>query len=91
MPTIAFLEWAYCRSSVDGNWHEFDPAGGRASRSIGLHRAELTVRENNASAIGLYKKVDFEIKGLQRDTVRIDGIYGIDGIYESIVCMAILL
>jgi RimJ/RimL family protein N-acetyltransferase len=85
MPTIAFLEWAYCRSSVDGNWHEFDPAGARASRSIGLHRAELTVRENNASAIGLYKKVGFEIKGLQRDTARIDGIY------ESIVCMAILL
>jgi hypothetical protein len=29
--------------------------------------------------------IGFEIKGLQRDTVPIDGIY------ESIVCMAILL
>ena len=56
-----------------------------ASRTVGLHRVELTVRENNASAIGLYKKVGFEIEGLQRDAVRIDGIH------ENIVCMAILL
>jgi ribosomal protein S18 acetylase RimI-like enzyme len=56
-----------------------------ASRTVGLHRVELTVRENNESAIGLYKKVGFEIEGLQRNAVRIDGIY------ENIVCMAILL
>ena len=56
-----------------------------ASRTVGLHRVELTVRENNESAIGLYKKVGFEIEGLQRDAVRIDGIH------ENIVCMAILL
>jgi len=55
------------------------------SRTVGLHRVELTVRENNESAIGLYKKVGFEIEGLQRDAVRIDGIH------ENIVCMAILL
>jgi ribosomal protein S18 acetylase RimI-like enzyme len=55
-----------------------------ASRTVGLHRVELTVRENNESAIGLYKKVGFEIEGLQRDAVRIDGIF------ENIVCMAIL-
>jgi ribosomal protein S18 acetylase RimI-like enzyme len=56
-----------------------------ASQTIGLQRVELTVRENNAIAIALYKKVGFEIEGLQRNAVRIDGDY------ENIVCMAILL
>jgi RimJ/RimL family protein N-acetyltransferase len=57
-----------------------------ASRSLGLHRVELRVRENNASSIGLHKKVGFEIKGLQRDAARIERHF-----HESIVCMAILL
>ena len=57
----------------------------QAAQSLGLHRVELTVRENNTSAIALYKKVGFEIEGLQRKAVRIDGDY------ENIVCMAILL
>jgi ribosomal protein S18 acetylase RimI-like enzyme len=57
----------------------------QAAQSVGLHRVELTVRENNTSAIALYKKVGFEMEGLQRNAVRIDGDY------ENIVCMAILL
>jgi ribosomal protein S18 acetylase RimI-like enzyme len=53
-----------------------------AARAFGLHRAELTVREHNTGAIGLYKKEGFEIEGVQRDAVLIDGVY------ENVVCMA---
>jgi ribosomal protein S18 acetylase RimI-like enzyme len=56
-----------------------------ATRTIGLHRVELTVRQNNTRAIELYKKVGFRVEGLQRDAVQIDGVY------ENVVCMAILL
>jgi ribosomal protein S18 acetylase RimI-like enzyme len=56
-----------------------------ATRTIGLHRVELTVRQNNTRAIELYKKAGFAVEGLQRDAVQIDGLY------ENIVCMAILL
>jgi ribosomal protein S18 acetylase RimI-like enzyme len=56
-----------------------------ATRTIGLHRVELTVRQNNTRAIELYKKAGFVVEGLQRDAVQIDGLY------ENIVCMAILL
>jgi ribosomal protein S18 acetylase RimI-like enzyme len=52
---------------------------------IGLHRVELTVRESNTGAIELYKKVGFETEGLSRDAVQVDGAY------ENVVCMAILL
>jgi ribosomal protein S18 acetylase RimI-like enzyme len=56
-----------------------------AARSQGLHRVELTVRESNVAAIGLYTKVGFETEGLHRDAVKVDGVY------ENIVCMAVLL
>jgi ribosomal protein S18 acetylase RimI-like enzyme len=56
-----------------------------AARSFGFHRVELTVRENNKTAIELYKKVGFETEGFQRDAVYVDGGY------ENIVCMAVLL
>jgi ribosomal protein S18 acetylase RimI-like enzyme len=55
-----------------------------AARSIGLHRVELMVRADNARAIELYKKVGFEIEGLQRDAVQLDGVY------EDLICMAVL-
>jgi RimJ/RimL family protein N-acetyltransferase len=55
-----------------------------AARAFGLHRVELTVRENNASAVRLYKKVGFEVEGLQRDAVRVDGVY------ENVIFMAVL-
>ena len=56
-----------------------------AARSGGLHRVELTVRESNRLAIELYNRYGFEIEGLQRDAVQIDGIY------ENVICMAVLL
>jgi ribosomal protein S18 acetylase RimI-like enzyme len=55
-----------------------------AARTAGLHRVELTVRETNTGAIALYRKVGFAVEGLQRDAVQIDGIY------ESVICMALL-
>ena len=56
-----------------------------AARAFGLHRVELTVRENNTSAVQLYKKVGFEVEGLQRDAVQVDGVY------ENVMFMAVLL
>jgi ribosomal protein S18 acetylase RimI-like enzyme len=55
-----------------------------AARAFGLHRVELTVREHNTGAIELYKKEGFEIEGLQRDAVLVDGVY------ENVVCMAVV-
>jgi RimJ/RimL family protein N-acetyltransferase len=53
-----------------------------AAREFGFHRVELTVREDNANAIALYKKVGFEIEGLQRDA------FLVDGVYENLIMMA---
>jgi ribosomal protein S18 acetylase RimI-like enzyme len=55
-----------------------------AASAFGLHRVELTVRESNTGAIELYRNVGFEIEGLQRDAVQIDGVY------ENVICMAVL-
>jgi ribosomal protein S18 acetylase RimI-like enzyme len=56
-----------------------------AARTFGLTRVELTVREDNANAIALYRKIGFVEEGLQRNAVRIDGTY------ENTVAMALLL
>ena len=55
-----------------------------AAQAYGLHRVELTVREHNTGAIELYKKQGFEIEGVQRDAVLVDGVY------ENVVCMALV-
>jgi ribosomal protein S18 acetylase RimI-like enzyme len=55
-----------------------------AARAFGLHRVELTVREHNTGAIELYRKAGFEIEGVQRDAVLVDGVY------ENVVCMAVV-
>ena len=55
-----------------------------AARAFGLQRVELTVRENNANAIALYKKVSFEIEGVQRNAILLDGTY------ENLILMAVL-
>jgi ribosomal protein S18 acetylase RimI-like enzyme len=51
----------------------------------GLTRIELTVREKNKPAIALYKKFGFEIEGIHKNAVCIDGTY------ENHIFMALLL
>jgi ribosomal protein S18 acetylase RimI-like enzyme len=55
------------------------------ARAFGLHRVELTVREDNANAIALYRKIGFETEGLMRDAIKVDGVC------ENVVLMALLL
>jgi ribosomal protein S18 acetylase RimI-like enzyme len=55
-----------------------------AARAFGLTRVELSVRESNEGAIALYKRIGFEIEGLQRNATRVEGVY------ENVVLMAIL-
>src|SRR6516165_2235788 len=55
-----------------------------AAFAFGLTRIELTVRENNANAIALYKSLGFEIEGLHRNAVCIEGQY------ENLHSMALL-
>jgi RimJ/RimL family protein N-acetyltransferase len=56
-----------------------------AARAFGLSRVELSVREDNTNAIALYEKIGFVTEGLQRNGVLVDGEY------ENVVEMAILL
>ena len=70
--------------SAKGDWRESGPPNGRRRRAFGLHRVELTVREDNSGAIELYEKVGFEIEGRQRDAVHVDGAH------ENSICMALL-
>ena len=55
-----------------------------AARAFGSHRVELTGPENNTSAVRLYEKFGFEVEGLQRDAVQLDGDY------ENLILMAVL-
>jgi ribosomal protein S18 acetylase RimI-like enzyme len=55
-----------------------------AARVFGLHRVELTVRQDNKNAIALYRNIGFEIEGLMRDAIKVDGIC------ENMILMAIL-
>ena len=43
--------------------------------SAGLHRLELTVHTTNLRAIGLYLKHGFEVEGLRRRSLKVDGLY----------------
>jgi ribosomal protein S18 acetylase RimI-like enzyme len=54
-----------------------------AARAFPLQRVELTVRENNKNAITLYEKVGFEIEGVQRNAIFVDGTY------ENLILMAV--
>lgn len=40
-----------------------------------IHRIELTVLEHNQAAIALYEKMGFEIEGIKRDSLWINGGY----------------
>ena len=55
-----------------------------AAKAFGFHRVELTVREDNTNAIALYKQIGFAKEGVQRDAVRVDGVY------EDLILMAVL-
>ena len=50
----------------------------------GLTRIELTVRENNTAAIHCYKKFGFEIEGIKRNAIYLDGVH------ENVCSMAFL-
>ncbi len=56
----------------------------KKAREKGLTRIELTVRENNTSAIKLYEKFGFVKEGIHQNSVCIDGQY------ENHVFMALL-
>lgn len=55
------------------------------ARSQGLTRVELTVRANNTNAMALYEKFGFSVEGVKKNGARIDGVY------EDIICMGLLL
>lgn len=55
------------------------------ARAVGLTRIELSVRENNQRVVPLYERFGFAREGIQRNAIRVDGKY------ESLVCMALLL
>lgn len=54
------------------------------AKSMGLTRVELTVRENNKSAIALYEKIGFVKEGFHKNAVRIGNEY------ENDITMALL-
>ncbi|MED4552474.1 GNAT family N-acetyltransferase [Lysinibacillus capsici] len=41
----------------------------------GVHRLELTVMENNEAGVALYKKMGFDIEGMKRASLYVDGQY----------------
>ncbi|WP_223069263.1 GNAT family N-acetyltransferase [Paenibacillus caui] len=40
-----------------------------------IHRLELTVMAHNERAVALYKKAGFEIEGLKKHSIKVDGAY----------------
>jgi RimJ/RimL family protein N-acetyltransferase len=52
------------------------------AKNQGIHRLELTVMKNNEAAIALYKKAGFEIEGVKRDSLLVEGVY-IDEYYMA--------
>lgn len=45
------------------------------AKSVKLHRLELTVIAENASAVTLYQKMGFEIEGVKRDSLLVNDGY----------------
>lgn len=55
------------------------------ARAAGLTRIELTVRKNNQRVVPLYERFGFMHEGIQRNAICVDGAY------EDLVCMGLLL
>jgi ribosomal protein S18 acetylase RimI-like enzyme len=55
------------------------------AHGVGLTRIELTVRESNSRVVALYERFGFAREGVQRNAIRVDGMY------ESLVCMGLIL
>ena len=55
-----------------------------AARAFGFWRVELEVRQNNESAIALYKKMGFTTEGFLRNACKVDGEY------ENLILMGLL-
>jgi len=45
------------------------------ARENAIHRLELTVMVHNQRGIGLYQKMGFQIEGIKKDSLRVDGVY----------------
>jgi ribosomal protein S18 acetylase RimI-like enzyme len=93
IPNRARVIYSHCGTMGIGLLPEFRGKGiGRrlmqrtidAAFEFGLSRIELTVREENVSAIALYKSLGFKIEGLHRNAVCIEGQY------ENLYSMALL-
>ncbi|MGI2329043.1 GNAT family N-acetyltransferase [Planococcus sp. YIM B11945] len=52
------------------------------AKNKGLHRLDLTVIAYNHDAVELYKKMGFEVEGVKRDSLLVDGRY-VDELYMS--------
>jgi RimJ/RimL family protein N-acetyltransferase len=52
------------------------------AREHHIHRLELTVMTSNQAAISLYRKMGFEIEGIKRDSLLVNGEY-VDEYYMS--------
>ena len=90
LPNRTRVIYSHCGTLGVGLLPEFRGKGQLMRRTIdaafafGLTRIELTVRERNANAIALYKSLGFEIEGLHRNAVCIEGQY------ENLHSMALL-
>lgn len=45
------------------------------AKALGLRRLELTVMVSNEAGVHLYKKMGFEIEGIKKDAMKVDGVY----------------
>jgi len=52
------------------------------ARKNHIHRLELTVMANNEAGQALYKKMGYEVEGIKRDSLWVNGCY-IDDIYMA--------
>ncbi len=45
------------------------------AREHHIHRLELSVMVHNARGVGLYQKMGFQIEGIKKDSLLVDGVY----------------